>query len=135
MYALDVEGLQALVDQLRKLRGQRRLLDVVLALKQVDGIRLLAGDLLPDLGWGSCRHGGGRPKGLHYDRSSADLQVCDRSSADLQVCDRSSADLQVCSECLQYRRDDASRELAAQPVERVGVLTEECRRIDRAGAL
>jgi hypothetical protein len=71
--ATDVERLEALVDQFGKLRRQRRLLDVVLALEQIYGIRIAGGDLLPDVGWGSGRHGDGRPKGLHYVRSSANL--------------------------------------------------------------
>ena len=56
VHALDVERLQALVDQFGKLRRQRRLLDVVLALEQIHGIRLAVGDLLPDVGGSSCGH-------------------------------------------------------------------------------
>jgi hypothetical protein len=48
MDALRVERAQLFVNELGKLRRQRRLLDVVFSLEQVDGIRPARGDLLAD---------------------------------------------------------------------------------------
>src|SRR6185436_21026596 len=100
-----VERRESLVDEGRELRGQRRLLDVVFSLEEVDGIGVPGLNLLAEIGWSSCRHDHGRPKGLHY-TCSADLQVCPLSKR------------------LQNRGDDALGELGAQALQRIGVLAE-----------
>jgi hypothetical protein len=48
MNALDVEGAQRLVDQFFEFGGERRLLDLVLALKQIDRVGACREDLLSD---------------------------------------------------------------------------------------
>ncbi len=52
MNALHVERAQAFFNQLRELRGQRRFLDVIVSLKQIDAIRLLVFDLCANRGGG-----------------------------------------------------------------------------------
>src|SRR5260370_806465 len=54
--------------------------------------------------------------------------------AGLKACttSKSSTGLQACLKRLQYRRHDAFCEIRAQAVQRVGVLSEERGRIDRA---
>jgi hypothetical protein len=48
MEMFDVESAQPVFDEFLELPRQRRLLDVVFALQQVDAVRLAVGDLLPD---------------------------------------------------------------------------------------
>ncbi len=60
MDALDVEGAQALLDEIRELGGKRRALDVVVADQEVNRIRGAAGDLRAD--------GGGRRRAQNASR-------------------------------------------------------------------
>ena len=56
MDALDVERAQPFLDQLFELVGERRLLDLVFALEQIDRIDRAGGDLLADRGRCRYRH-------------------------------------------------------------------------------
>jgi hypothetical protein len=53
VHAVDVERGQPFVDKRRELRRQRRLLDVVFALKQINRVGVARGELLSDVGWSS----------------------------------------------------------------------------------
>ena len=66
MNAVDVERAQSFLDEIGELRSQRRLLDVVFSLQEVDRIDLARGDLLSNGGNRESRHGLGSPKGLRY---------------------------------------------------------------------
>jgi hypothetical protein len=53
---VDVERPKTLFDQLREIGRKRRLLDVVFALEQIDGIGVAGGDLLTDVGGSAGGH-------------------------------------------------------------------------------
>ena len=56
MHTLDVERGEALLDERREVRRERRFLDVVFPLEQINRIGVTGRDLLANVGGGSCQN-------------------------------------------------------------------------------
>src|SRR5207237_10036456 len=126
--AVDVERAQSFLVEIGGLRSQRRLLDVVFSLQEVDRIDLARGDLLSNGGNRESRHGLGSPEGLRYGIGFASADGSGFAGADGRGF--GSAGVQACSKSLQNRAHDRPCEVGAHALERARILLKKCHRID-----